>query len=168
MDYRNGEKYALVEADGAPKVRLPAYVEDNLDPMVADAFQKYWFDPVSAILQESDMILVQRYFMALDRYVKLSYEADLHPICTGSQGQDVLNPKYTAANMSLQAAERLERQLGIGPSNRSKLGIELIAADRAGRPPGFKRGPDDGTGNITIVPDDRPDPREVGRDELEE
>ena len=126
-DKRNGERQALVIADGMPKVALPEEV--TLCELAEDAWGKYWYDPVSAILTVSDHVLVVRWITALDRYFRLVRSADSMPIVTGSQSQQVLNPRYAAAYKALEAAERCERQLGMGPSNRSKLGIELIQAE---------------------------------------
>lgn len=154
-DPRNGSKYALVLADGTPKFELDEY--NDMVPAAQDAWDRYWFDPVSAVVNQSDYMLVYRWITNVDRYFRLVEEADQQPICQGSQGQDVMNPKYSAANNALAAAERIERQLGMGPSNRSKLGIELVAADRVARPQ-----PQPAT-VVERVNVERVDPREVGR-----
>lgn len=145
----------MVKADGVPQFELP--VDLDLVEPAEDAWDRYWFDPVSKILNESDYVLVYRWITNLNRYFKLIAEADAEPIVTGAQGQDAMNPKYTAANNALTAAERIERQLGMGPSNRSKLGIELIQADGAMAEHELKRGAD--PARVTV---ERADPRELG------
>src|SRR5262245_32002341 len=94
-DPRNGERFALVKVDGKPKIELPDDL--YLCDVAAAAWQRYWRDPVSGILNETDYVLVIRWITNVDRYFRLIEEADLEPIVRGSQGQDVMNPKYTAA-----------------------------------------------------------------------
>lgn len=156
-DPRNGERFALVMANGEPKCALPETIRDNPHPLVQDAYDRYWTDPVSAILQESDLVLVQSYFALLNRYFVMSEAADEEPMVLNSSGTVSANPKYTIANHALVAADRMMRQLGIGPANRAKLGIDLVAADEATKR-GFERGDTSPSGNITLRP--REDPRD--------
>jgi P27 family predicted phage terminase small subunit len=156
-DPRNGEKFALVIADGVPKCDLPAPIADSAHPIVKEAFERYWFDPISAILQESDYVLVQRYFSLLNRYFTVSEEADSKPVIYGVQGGESVNPKYVIASQALTGLDRIERQLGIGPANRARLGLELVAADEATKR-GFERGDMSPSGNLTLRP--RSDPRD--------
>jgi hypothetical protein len=59
--------------------------------------------------------------------------------------------------MALQAAERVEKQLGIGPANRARLGIDLVAYGEATQR-GFERGESSQSGALRLRP--RSDPRD--------
>lgn len=133
IDKRHG---ARMLPDYIPAARFTVELPSDLElhPVANSAWDDYWEDPISGVTTQSDRALLIRWITNVDRYFRLVEEADKEPIVKGSQGQDVMNPMYQAANNALTAAERLERQLGMGPSNRSRLGIELVAADRAVRP----------------------------------
>jgi P27 family predicted phage terminase small subunit len=94
------------------------------------AWGRYWEDPVAQALTPADEHLVTRWLEALNRYLLMSRTADQSPLVTGSQGQDVLNPLYRAAELAFKTVEACERQIGIGPANRASLGIALLTEKR--------------------------------------
>ncbi|MDO2354665.1 hypothetical protein [Mycobacterium avium] len=88
-----------------------------------EAWNGYWSDYVSGASTPSDIALIRRWIKDLDRYERLVAQADQRPIVKGSKGQEVGNPLYQLA-MKLQAGiMEAERQLGIGPLNRLKIGL---------------------------------------------
>jgi P27 family predicted phage terminase small subunit len=89
-------------------------------------WEAYWADPVSGVQTGVDRGLLHRWISEYDRYLRTVAEADRQPIVAGSKGQQVENPLYKVAYRALDAAERCERQLGIGPLWRSNLGIAVI------------------------------------------
>jgi hypothetical protein len=91
----------------------------------------YWDDPVASVQTSVDRGVLLRWITEHDRYVRLIAEADLSPVVPGSKGQDVANPLYGIADRALAAAERCEKQLGIGGLNRSNLGIAVVAGQRS-------------------------------------
>jgi hypothetical protein len=130
VDRRNGRRTELTALQGA-RLELPAPppgVEWCDDAVTAWA--RFWDDSVATALTPADEVLVLRWLEALNRYLILVRQADQAPLGTGSQGQDVLNPLYKAAEMSLRTVEACERQIGIGPAHRASLGIALLTEKR--------------------------------------
>ncbi len=88
-----------------------------------DAWTGYWSDYVSGATTAADIALVRRWVKDVDRYERLIAAADRNPIVTGSKGQPAGNPLYQLA-LKLQAMVlEEEKQLGIGPMNKLKLGL---------------------------------------------
>lgn len=88
-----------------------------------DAWTAYWADSVSGATTGSDIALITRWAKDLDRYHRLVAEADREPFVLGSKGQPILTPIYGLALKIQAAIADAERQLGIGPLNRLKLGL---------------------------------------------
>jgi P27 family predicted phage terminase small subunit len=89
------------------------------------AWTAYWDDAVSGVTRASDAALVQRWARNLDRYYRLSDEADAKPIVDGSIGQPKANPLYNFILKLEDSIREAEKQLGIGPLNRLRLGVAL-------------------------------------------
>ncbi|MDH6134645.1 hypothetical protein P3T37_004049 [Kitasatospora sp. MAA4] len=129
-DRRNGRRAELTVVQGS-RLELPqpppgvAWCDDAVA-----AWERYWEDPVATALTPADEVLVLRWLEALNRFFILSRQADQAPLGVGSQGQDVLNPLYKAAEMALRTVESCERQIGIGPAHRASLGIALLTEKR--------------------------------------
>lgn len=129
-DRRNGRRAELVAVEGA-RLDLPvpppgaSWCEDSVQ-----AWNRFWDDSVAMALTPADEVLVLRWVEALNRYLILSREADRSPTITGSQGQQVLNALYRAADQALKTVQACEKQIGIGPANRASLGIAMITEKR--------------------------------------
>lgn len=154
VDPRNGRRAELVVVKG-----------ERFDPpetvceLAREAWDAYWDDTVAGVLTPADRALLLRWVTEYDRYLRLMAEADLQPMVRGSQGQPVENPLYGAAHRSLAAVQYCEKQLGMGPLNRSALGIAVITekkslADMNAR---FAGGGDVDGGQVAS----RPDPRVI-------
>lgn len=130
-DRRNGRRAELVAVAGA-RLDLPEPppgVEWSDDTI--QAWDRYWNDAVSQALTPADGVLVLRWLEALNRYLLMSRTADRSPMSIGSQGQDVLNPMYKAAEIALRTVEACEKQIGIGPANRASLGIAMLTEQKS-------------------------------------
>lgn len=131
VDPRNGRRAELVAVTGA-RLDLP-----DPPPKVewcqaaVQAWERYWDDSVAQALTPADEVLVLRWFEALNRYLLMIRTADQRPMSVGSQGQEVLNPMYKAAELALRTVEACERQIGIGPANRASLGIAMLTEQRS-------------------------------------
>jgi P27 family predicted phage terminase small subunit len=90
----------------------------------------YWADPVHTVQTPVDRALLLRWIKNLDRYERLITEADKEPLVANSQGQSA-NPLYAVAHRIESSVKADEAQLGIGPLNRSKLGIAVITERRS-------------------------------------
>lgn len=126
MDKRNGRRADLSVVVGD---RLDA--PDGLSEPALALWQAYWADPVATVQTGVDRGLLYRWIGEYDRYLRMTGEADQEPLVTGSQGQSVENPLYKIAYRALAAAEKCERQLGVGPLWRSNLGIAVIAEKKS-------------------------------------
>lgn len=76
-------------------------------------------------MRPSDDTLVGRWVKNLDRYYRLLAEADAEPVVAGSTGQPRPNPIYDLAYKIEASIKDDEKQLGIGPLNRLRLGVAL-------------------------------------------
>lgn len=89
------------------------------------AWTGYWKDVVSGVMRPSDATIVLRWVKNLDRYHRLLSEADGSPIVAGSMGQPRPNPVYDLVFKFEVSIKDDEKQLGIGPLNRLRLGVAL-------------------------------------------
>lgn len=121
VDIRNGRRADLVPLAGARFDPPP-----NLCDEAVDAWNAYWDDTVATVMTPVDRAVLIRWVKEMDRYVRLSAEADLEPSVRGSQGQPVENPLYGTAYKALGAVQACEKQMGMGALNRSALGIAVI------------------------------------------
>jgi hypothetical protein len=117
----NGRRAELLEVAGGRIDPPPGLSDAGME--IWDA---YWRDTVSSVQTGVDRGLLARWITEYDRYLRTVAEADLTPIVTGSTGQQVENPLYKIAYRALEAAERCEKQIGVGALNRSNLGIAVI------------------------------------------
>jgi P27 family predicted phage terminase small subunit len=88
-----------------------------------DAWRNFWLDVVSGAVQPADIEVTIRWVTNVDRYHRLVAEADREPIVVGSQGQPKPNALYGVAYMIESSIREDERQLGVGPLNRMRLGV---------------------------------------------
>jgi hypothetical protein len=89
------------------------------------AWGNYWCDGVSGVIRTSDHTMVLRWVRNLDRLHRLAAEADRSPMVPGSKGQPKINPIYQFMLKLEVSIREDERQLGIGPYNRLRLGLAL-------------------------------------------
>jgi len=122
VDRRNGRRAELVKVAGG-RIDPPEGLSDEALAL----WGAYWEDAVSGVQTPVDRGVLLRWITEHDRYWRLIAEADCSPLVRGSQGQEVANPLYKIADRALAAAERCEKQLGIGGLNRSNLGIAVIS-----------------------------------------
>ena len=121
VDSRNGRRAALQVVAGA---RFDA--PEGLTEQAQQVWAAYWDDAVATVATVVDRGLLIRWITEYDRYMRTIAEADREPLVRGSTGQPAENPLYKIAYRALDAAERCERQMGIGPLHRSNLGIAVI------------------------------------------
>lgn len=126
VDRRNGRRADLTPVAGG-RIDPPP----GLSPPVLAMWDAYWSDTVSQVQTPVDRALLARWATEYDRYLRTVATADEQPLVEGSQGQSVENPLYRIAYRALDAAERCERQMGIGPLHRSALGIAVMAERRS-------------------------------------
>lgn len=159
VDRRNGRQFELKPVEGG-RIDPP----EGLLPEVLELWDAYWTDAASTVQTPADRGVLTRWIKEYDRYLRLSAEADKRPLVPGSKGQSVANPLYALADRALAAAERCERQLGVGALNRSNLGIAVLGERRSLAEMNAKYGPTPGGGNadgrrLEAAP--RPDPRVI-------
>jgi len=126
VDRRNGRRADLLAVPGG-RLEPP----DGLLAETLQLWDAYWQDAASGVQTPADRGVLRRWITEYDRYLRLIAEADRSPLTAGSKGQDVANPLYGIADRALAAAERCEKQLGIGALHRSNLGIAVITEQRS-------------------------------------
>jgi P27 family predicted phage terminase small subunit len=126
VDSRNGRRADLVPVAGS-RFDPP----EGLSGEATEVWESYWNDAVASVHTAVDRGLLIRWITEYDRYLRTVATADLEPLVFGSMGQKVENPLYKIAYRALDAAERCERQIGIGPLHRSSLGIAVITERRS-------------------------------------
>lgn len=151
----NGRRAELLEVAGG-RVDPPA----GLSSAALGIWNAYWDDTVSSVQSPVDCGLLARWITEYDRYLRTVAEADLNPIVTGSTGQQVENPLYRIAYRALEAAERCEKQMGVGALNRSNLGIAVISERKSLADMNARYGGAHADGDSTPAPA-RSDPRVV-------
>lgn len=113
-----GADLGVVNAVG-PAPRMPA----SLCRPAQNAWRSYWQDALSGVMRDADATMVLRWVNNLDRYHRLLAEADREPIVAGSTGQPKANPIYDLALKVESSIKDDEKQLGVGPLNRMRLGV---------------------------------------------
>lgn len=151
VDPRNGRRAALTPVAGG-RFDPP----DGLSGPSLALWDAYWSDTVSTVQTPVDRGVLTRWITEYDRYLRTVAEADLKPLVLGSQGQDVENPLYKIAYRALDAAERCEKQMGVGPLYRSNLGIAVITEQKSLADMNARYG-----GGDDQRRDPRPDPRVI-------
>jgi P27 family predicted phage terminase small subunit len=154
VDPRNGRRADLTPVAGGRLEPPP-----GLSPPAQALWDAYWDDTVSGVQTPVDRGVLTRWITEYDRYLRTSAEADKQPLVTGSTGQKVENPLYKIAYRALEASERCEKQLGIGPLHRSSLGIAVISEQRSLQQMNAAYGGGDAD-NSAAAPQ-RPDPRVI-------
>lgn len=129
VDRRNGRRADLATPGTGSALELP----DDLDlcPEARTQWDAYLASPAASVQTAADRGIALRWIKAVDRAERLFAAADLEPLVGGSTGQLVANPMYALADRERSAAERAEKQLGIGALNRSGLGIAVITERRS-------------------------------------
>lgn len=155
VDRRNGRRADLVAVAGE-RFDPP---EDLCDEANA-AWDAYWDDTVAIVMTPADKAVLTRWIREMDRYLRLTAEADECPSVRGSQGQPVENPLYGTAYKALAAVQQCEKQMGMGALNRSALGIAVITERKSLQEMNAKYG---GGGDVGLhaVETSRPDPRVI-------
>jgi hypothetical protein len=126
VDRRNGRRADLVPVAGARFAPPAGICEEALG-----AWNAYWDDTVATVMTPVDKAVLTRWIREMDRYLRLSAEADMEPSVRGSMGQPVENPLYTTAYKELAVVQACEKQMGMGALNRSALGIAVITERRS-------------------------------------
>ncbi len=151
VDPRNGRRAGLTLAEGG-RFDPPEGVSDEALVL----WNAYWSDTVSMAQTRADRGVLIRWITEYDRYLRTVAEADERPLVLGSTGQQVENPLYKIAYRALDAAERCEKQMGVGALYRSNLGIAVITEQKSLQQMNSKYG---GAGDVQRDP--RPDPRVI-------
>jgi P27 family predicted phage terminase small subunit len=155
IDTRNGRRADLTVVMGA-RFEPP----EGLCPEALEAWDAYWSDGVASVQTPVDRAVLLRWVREMDRYLRLSAEADQQPSVRGSQGQPVENPLYATAYKALAAVQACEKQMGMGALNRSALGIAVITERRSLADMNSRYGGGDGRDRPAQVVA-RPDPRVI-------
>lgn len=157
VDRRNGRQAIELKPIEGGKLDTPA----GLSAEALLLWDAYWDDAAAAVQTPADRGVLLRWITEYDRYLRVIAEADESPLVRGSQGQDVANPLYKIADRALAAAERCEKQLGVGALNRSSLGIAVIAEQKSLAQMNARYGGDNADGGTTSPAQSRPDPRVI-------
>lgn len=126
---RNGQRIMLTKP-GVPHP-IPEHIEH---PKALEAWAKYWEDPISSLISKTDRPMLDRWIDLVQRYWRLSEEADANPTFTANTGYQVASNLFPVIAAVEQAIERLETRLGIGPKARAALGIAIIKLDKENDP----------------------------------
>jgi P27 family predicted phage terminase small subunit len=127
VDKRNGMHPVALTVVAGSRFEPP----DGLCDEALEAWAAYWDDGVASVMTPVDKAVLIRWIREMDRYLRLTAEADLVPSVRGSQGQPVENPLYGTAYKALAAVQACEKQMGMGALNRSALGIAVITEQKS-------------------------------------
>jgi len=127
VDPRNGMKPTMLMVVAGARFDPP----EGLCSEALEAWDAYWDDAVASVQTPVDKAVLNRWIREMDRYLRLTAEADLKPSVRGSQGQPVENPLYGTAYKALAAVQQCEKQMGMGALNRSALGIAVISEQKS-------------------------------------
>lgn len=121
-----GADIGLVSSSGtAPKM------PPRLCAPAKAAWNAYWGNVLSGVMLGSDSPMVLRWIKNVDRYYRLLGEADREPVVVGSTGQPRPNPVYDLALKFEASIKDDEKQLGIGPLNRLRLGVAVTESAKS-------------------------------------
>jgi P27 family predicted phage terminase small subunit len=123
---------------GLSRLRLAGGGLERFDPPGLDAmsapardhWEALWSGDTLAACTPTDADLLARYIASVDRFWITTRAADRSPLVPGSAGQDTINPLYRVAEQALRTIESCERQIGIGPTNRARLAVGVVAVAR--------------------------------------
>lgn len=79
----------------------------------------------------SDWQKVTRWILYVDEFARLMRAIRKDRLGKGSQGQTVLNPLWGALSQVESALQHAETDLGIGPSARLKLGVQVMETTKS-------------------------------------
>jgi len=132
VDSRNGQQSVLPAAVPVPRIPAPRRPDGNpLERHTRAVWKAYWDDErLPSLLLPADRDMVIRWGLAVDDAVKAHALAWTSPLASGSMGQQVKSPYFEIRAMALAELAECERQLGIGPLNRSKLGYTILAEQK--------------------------------------
>ena len=97
----------------------------RLSAAATRAWAAYWGDVIAGVVRPGDRPLIERWISNVDRYTRFMRLADREPVVVGSTGQPRPNPLYDLALKIEASIKADEQQLGIGPLNRLRLGVQL-------------------------------------------
>lgn len=90
------------------------------------AWVQFWSSiTASAATEDVDMVLVERWIFARDEWQRALNAVRRKRLVSGSMHQPVLNPLASWVQSREAVMAKLEEQLGVGPKNRSHLGITI-------------------------------------------
>jgi P27 family predicted phage terminase small subunit len=121
VDKRNGRTVGLV-GNRLAEPPMPAELSEE----TAALWRRFWSDPLAGALRDADLPVVLRWIDNLNRYLACCHAADGEPLTAGSAKQLVENPLRRTAAGALAAVQACEKQLGVGPHNRVRLGLEMV------------------------------------------
>jgi hypothetical protein len=90
------------------------------------AWDAWWSDPVSVTWTVGDRPLLLELADAYDRRAVALRRAMEDPIVPGRNDQPVASPWFSIAEQALASVQEAYKQLGIGPLNKSRLGVMIL------------------------------------------
>jgi P27 family predicted phage terminase small subunit len=156
VDRRNGRRLDLIAVAGARFDPPEGICEE-----ARQAWDAYWDDTVATVQTPVDRAVLIRWVREMDRYLRLTAEADEKPTVRGSTGQPVENPLYSTAYKALGVVQACEKQMGMGALNRSALGIAVIQEQKSLRDMNARYGGGDDDSGEPAAVTSRPDPRVI-------
>lgn len=95
------------------------------------AWTTFWASPMSALVDDADMLSLGRLFHMYDMRERLERMMLDAPVVAGSKGQPVLHPAAAEIASLDGRIDRLEPRFGITPKGRLELGITFGAASKS-------------------------------------
>lgn len=90
-----------------------------------DRWAEFWAGPVSKVGEPIDRVLVERWILAHDEWLRAVAAVREARVVKGSTGQPVLNPLAAWVRSREDMMRTCEVQLGIGLKSRADLGITM-------------------------------------------
>ncbi len=100
----------------------------GLLPETAENWKILWSSPLREFLLRLDMLIIYRYFDALDENARAWSNYRRKKVTVGSKGQPVISPWWWVVKDTESMCERMENMLGIGPLARMRLNISFAEA----------------------------------------
>jgi P27 family predicted phage terminase small subunit len=95
------------------------------------AWDAYWRSDVARAVAEVDLAAVERYFAYLDEWRRAMRGYRAQRLTRGSTGQVVVHPLAGQVARLETMLARLERELGLTPMARARLGVTIGEAARS-------------------------------------
>lgn len=127
----SGSRGPLSDDTQLPTLRTPDHTPPVPVGIDTRLWQQLWTSGVSRAWDPAvDSIVVERYLHALRRWIDAQDELDLlsSPITIGSQGQPVVHPITKVVDQLENRLAQLEKELGLTPMARARLGLTLGSA----------------------------------------